>query len=845
MALTTHEIRGRRWSRWHFLLRLLGLTGLLVAAVGLVLLTVYHQAPLDNGAEPDAVQPWTLAWLEEPGVYLTLGGSALAGLALLVELGVGLYFLSGRRGAFGSNVAVQIALAVALVVGINFFSFSHYLRFDWTRDHLFTLDETIRQQLSQLRGETTIVVYQLHKSFGQLADKPDMYDYAAERKVVEKVKDLVDQFRELGPQFRVVVLDVEEEGFHDKLKELTTNAPELRAAIDETPENCVFFYAGGKVQRLGFHEIYTLDKKASQGIDLPVFGTSLVGLGAAPAPPAPLPMVSALVLGLAQPKSNLVLYFQGVQPFASKLLNVDEKRPRIAVATIHEVLSMEGASDIGTDLGMRGLQKALTARGFDTRDVLLKKWGGFTGPEPAVFTADENKYDKIEEDLAGVNADIKNYEEGKKELAGLIDLWTKSSLDELTKKYADQLDGEKVTEPRRQRQLDFFRQQQAILELFLNRQREDREALIKEKAGLNVDTIADQRRISDLKAKTDRLLADCDLLILPRLTLLNAPREDYIPNSLYYLDEAQVAAIKDFLRAGKPVLALFGPSNEAANPRMPPIPGPDLLERALTELGFQLPKQTILFNAESKSYAERRGNLLILGKEPDIPPVNFDPPAGAGQSLARESTAESEKPNPIRVSMEVNVHSLGKDQKLDLILRHPRPVYYEAPKGTKLAFQPVFMMTDKACWNENQPFATRERTPRYKASEAGDPAWGTPNAERTGPFSIGVAAETTLPASWYTDKDAKPGTARVAVIGHGGVFVGRTLPPVKEKLLLDTCNWLLGRDNLLTKEENRWQYPRVDLTERDHLLWQWGTRLGLPVLFAYVGLMVLMLRRLR
>jgi len=86
---------------------------------------------------------------------------------------------------------------------------------------------------------------------------------------------------------------------------------------------------------------------------------------------------------------------------------------------------------------------------------------------------------------------------------------------------------------------------------------------------------------------------------------------------------------------------------------------------------------------------------------------------------------------------------------------------------------------------------------------------------------------------------------RVAVIGHGGVFIGNTLPAVKEKLLLDVCNWLLGRDDLLAKAEHRWQYPRVTLADSQQALWQWGTRLGLPLLFAYLGLVVLMVRRLR
>src|SRR5207248_7671623 len=124
----------------------------------------------------------------------------------------------------------------------------HPARYDWTRDRQFTLPVEIVAQLGKLNGETTIVVYQRHKTFGALTDKPDRYDYAAERKVVEKVKDLVEQFRELGPRFRVVVLDVEEEGFDDKLAQLTKDRPALRKAIDAAPENSLFFFSGGKVQ---------------------------------------------------------------------------------------------------------------------------------------------------------------------------------------------------------------------------------------------------------------------------------------------------------------------------------------------------------------------------------------------------------------------------------------------------------------------------------------------------------------------------------------------------------------------------------------------------------------------
>jgi hypothetical protein len=76
---------------------------------------------------------------------------------------------------------------------------------------------------------------------------------------------------------------------------------------------------------------------------------------------------------------------------------------------------------------------------------------------------------------------------------------------------------------------------------------------------------------------------------------------------------------------------------------------------------------------------------------------------------------------------------------------------------------------------------------------------------------------------------------------------GDGLTPVKERLFLQTANWLLGRDDYLPRADHPWSYPRVDLApgSRDEQLWLWGTRLGLPVLFAYLGLVVLLVRRLR
>src|SRR5438105_6836899 len=263
---------------FRFLVRVLGLTGLVAAAGGAVLLST---APTDlpGWAAPASHSPaeWATAagnWAADAGRWLwdtaqagpdrftqvaaavLLGGLAAVALWLLVELLGALFLVTGRRTAVGVNTYLQVALAAALLVVVNAYSFAHYKRCDLTRDRQFTLPESATERLRTFSPSrpTDIVVLQLHKTAGALAEKPDALDFAAERKVVEKVRDLVDQLRELGPRFKVTVLDVEEEGYEDRLAALTRDAPELRAAIDSAPENSIFFHAAGRVQRMSFGE---------------------------------------------------------------------------------------------------------------------------------------------------------------------------------------------------------------------------------------------------------------------------------------------------------------------------------------------------------------------------------------------------------------------------------------------------------------------------------------------------------------------------------------------------------------------------------------------------------------
>ncbi len=810
----------RFWSRLHFLIRFLGLTGLLAVGVGAVLGALYN---LGDGVQAAWHSSWQALYekahallLDAGGtvptlaVYLVAGGLAAALLALLVELVGGLFFAAGRRSAFSLNAVVQAALAAVLLVGVNWWSFSHYDRLDWTRDAQFTLPAELQAELRRLRGDTTILVYLMHKPTGPLSDKVDAYEDAAGRKIVEKVKDLVEQLRELGGRFRVELLDRKEEDYDSRLAELTAGSPELRDAVEAAPENSIFFTGQGKVQRLSFSEFYRLDKAAS--------------------------------LEDNDKRGNLVLLYQGEKPFAQRVLGIEEKRPKVGILAIHEWLTTQGPEDFG----FKGLKKSLVSHGFDVQDIILKKWSEFGPPEPGVYTYDESRFDRLEEEQAELDAGIKVLEREVQLSLEMEKLWDKGTLEELSKRYAKQLAqaGRKaITEEMRKGNLAEIRGTLAFERFQLNQYKQARDEVAKEKAGLNVEDLAEQRRVTDLKTKLDRALADCDLLLVPRMTLRNVNLDDRISPRLYRLDDAQAEAVKDFLKAGKPLLACFGPGNEPAERmRADPTPaGPDRVEELLADLGIKLAKQTVLFGADSKSFAERRSGLLVAGTNVQVPPVTFEwePGAGRPRKLAPLETGE---PHPIRDSMRIT--SRSTTQKLDLRLRHPRPIYYDPAGGAKQGVDADIMMADRDSWNEENPFPAREKTPRFDPPKEDDPAKGTLDEERRGPFPIGVAAEAALPESWAKDDGAKPGTVRLAVLGHGGLFSGAELKPAAEQLFLHTSNWLLGRDRL-PRDDRPWKYPRVALSANEQTLWSLGTRLGLPVLFGYLGLVVLLVRRLR
>ncbi len=826
------------WSRLHFAIRLLGLSGALLACVCAVLAGVrreldplYAAANVREAADVGLHLGQTA--VEEPRTHLVLllllAGAAAALLALLIESLVIVAFTATRRSAFGFNALVQGALAAVLLIGVNVWSFRHYQRVDCTRDRQYTLPASDRDNLAQLdpQSKTTVIVYQLHKTFGTLTGKPDRFDYAAERKVVEKVFDLADQLAEVGPQLNVAVLDVEEDGYEDRLAALTRDAPELRKAIDSAPENSLFFFARGEdgrenIQRLSFNDFYLLDKTASQEAD--------------------------------GGRRNLVLLAQGSQPFVRRILSLGGRKPRIGIAVIHDVLTSTGEDE----WGLQGLRKALEEHGFEVRDILLKRWTNFAPPEAAAYTADENTLDELEQEERLLKGVVAALTQDQKTIGKALDIWRKAvkdakTRDELTRRFAAQLRGNKISAEMARDQVEELQYELKFRDAAVERGQEQLKDIDKKKSKLNVPALTEQRRMTDLKAKMDRLLADCDVLFVPRMTLRNTAATSNIPASLYRMEKAQADSIKDFLKAGKPLLACLGPSNEEPERRMAEPNRPEPLETLLSELGIKLGKQTVLFDVEMKAFAERRAGKTFAGNTVRVPSVLFDWKPGLGHPLGYPVLSRQE--NPIRHSLRLATRGLGQGQALDIVLRLPRPVYYEPPTGIKPDFDADFLMSDADSWNEDQPFPTADSIPQFtRPKDSADAAKALANADplearRRGPFPIGVAIQTALPASWYASPADKPATVRLTVIGQGGFFTGKNLPPAQEKLFVNTLSWLLGRDDQLPRDDRVWSYPRVNDTiapdSPTEYLWLWGVRLGLPALFLYLGLVVLLFRRLR
>ena len=72
---------------------------------------------------------------------------------------------------------------------------------------------------------------------------------------------------------------------------------------------------------------------------------------------------------------SLVLLPQGIENFARRVLAVQERRPKVAVCVVHELLTTEFAEGRGQVYTRTGIRRTLTEYGYDVIDVVLKELG--------------------------------------------------------------------------------------------------------------------------------------------------------------------------------------------------------------------------------------------------------------------------------------------------------------------------------------------------------------------------------------------------------------------------------------------------------------------------------------
>src|SRR5205823_5201435 len=157
----------------------------------------------------------------------------------------------------------------------------------------------------------------------------------------------------------------------------------------------------------------------------------------------------------------------------------------------------------------------------------------------------------------------------------------------------------------------------------------------------------------------------------------------------------------------------------------------------------------ILYDPEAKAFAAIKSGRQLGGSPTDIPPLVFT-----------ETTPDATraKPNPVGAAVRLTGRSV--DQKLELRLHAPRPVYLAPGWQDRLTYAAEFVFTAPDSWNEERPFLTTDRagrvtyTPRYDPTLDSDAKWGTRAAERRGPFPVGVAVEGKIPAAWVDEEYA-------------------------------------------------------------------------------------------
>ncbi len=154
--------------------------------------------------------------------------------------------LSKRSIKYGSNVTVQLIVVLAIVAMLAFISTRHHIRFDWTKNKLYSLSDQTEKVLENLNKDVKLVAFFKSSEQNRARDLLDEYNYRSSHLTYEFVDP--DERPEIAKQYgiRKYGTIAVESGLKKELVEKLEEGELTNAIIKVTrdEEKIVYFLTG-------------------------------------------------------------------------------------------------------------------------------------------------------------------------------------------------------------------------------------------------------------------------------------------------------------------------------------------------------------------------------------------------------------------------------------------------------------------------------------------------------------------------------------------------------------------------------------------------------------------------
>ncbi len=151
-----------------------------------------------------------------------------------------------RRLVISSNLLIQVAAALAILAMLNWLSWRHYQRFDWTKSGYYGLSEKTEQVLANLKTTVTVVVF--------LQPSAEL-EYL--EKVYQDVRDMLKEFQYLGQEkIQVEYVDPQRD---------RARAEQLIEQYQVDTANVVIFASGDRHKYVSLQDMVEFDQQPYGG----------------------------------------------------------------------------------------------------------------------------------------------------------------------------------------------------------------------------------------------------------------------------------------------------------------------------------------------------------------------------------------------------------------------------------------------------------------------------------------------------------------------------------------------------------------------------------------------------